>query len=81
MIDLRKINLRKVEALERAGFADAARHMRRWARLLGIPLPPRDHTVELPALFTEADDLDALGVEWRRADGGVLITVPRRGGR
>ena len=73
----------KAAALQRAGLSDAARHMRRWALLWGVPMPPgATRLVELPALEGfEAADLDALGVPWRRADGVKLISVPVPPGR
>ena len=73
----------KAAALRRAGLSDAARHLRRWARLWGVPMPPEaDRLVELPALEGfDAADLDALGVPWRRADGANLISVPAPRGR
>ena len=73
----------KAACAERAGFHDLARHLRRWAFRLNIPMPPRAvPTVELPALTgLEAEDLNGLGMPWRRTSDGVLIEVPRRGGR
>ena len=72
----------KIAALERGGFADAARHLRRRAAGLGVPLPPRGpDLVELPALDGfSADDLNCLGVPWRRSPDGPLVRVPHAGG-
>ena len=75
--------LRKISCLERAGFSDAARHLRRLAKRMGIPLPPAGvREIDLPALAgLTADDLNALGVPWRRTDDGPVISVPApRGG-
>ena len=60
----------KADCLEAAGLRDAARHLRRLARRLGVPPRP----VELPALpgFTSAD-LDALGIRHRRTPAGLVI--------
>ena len=59
--------LRKIPGCE-----DVARHLARWARKLGVSVPPKEF--ELPALtgFTEAD-LDGLGIRSRRTRDGLVV--------
>lgn len=74
---------RKADIAERAGSIGVARYLRRWARLLGVPVPASVRTaVELPALAGfEPADLDGLGIPWRRDGDGRLLVVSRpRGG-
>lgn len=64
----------KADCLEACGLRDAARHLRRMARRLGVPPRP----VERPALAgLSARDLDGLGIPWRRDGDGRLLVVSR----
>ena len=60
----------KADCLEACGCRDAARHLRRLARRLGVPPRP----VELPALpGLTSEDLDNLGASWRQTPAGLVI--------
>lgn len=68
---------KKADAMDRAGYRDLARHLRRLAWSLGVRFPAREpESIELPALRGfRASDLNALGMPWRRTPDGVLVSL------
>ncbi|MXY66965.1 MAG: hypothetical protein F4Y47_00180 [Acidobacteriia bacterium] len=71
----------KIAAAEKAGDRGLARHLRRAARMEGVPAPaPEPRAARLPALPFSAGDLSGLGIPWTRDGGRLEIIVPVRGG-